>query len=56
MGHPLTSCSGSSRIPPRREPEVEKRIEQILYWGIAVVVAGFMLTGVYFLWVKPLLD
>lgn len=35
---------------------MEKRIEQILYWGTAVIVAGFMLTGVYFIWIKPLLQ
>jgi hypothetical protein len=35
---------------------VEKRIEQILFWGTAIIVVGFMLSGAYFLWIKPLLQ
>ncbi len=35
---------------------MDKRIERILYWGTAVVVIGFVLSGVYFMWIKPLLE
>ena len=37
------------------ETAVEKWLGWLLYWGTATLVVFFMVSGIYFLWVRPLL-
>ena len=52
----LDMAAGMEDDSSRRVRNVEKWVERVFFWGTVVLVVGFMLTGAYYLWIKPLLQ